>query len=175
MLEYVLSNGVHEMRLAQPHATVDEERVVRPRRRFGDGTTGGMGKLIRGSYDEAVEAVTRIQPSRCRRHRGRRGLRLCLVHRLHHGWRGGALGEKNKRRLRPVHLGQGLGKNNRVVLREPVLKQGIRHSDRDRRSAVGHQRGWLKPSVEAVPVNLCFDPGEDLVPDGRVHERLAAK
>ena len=59
----VMSDRVHQMRLAQPHATVNEERVVGTRRRFRDGAAGGMRELIRRSDDERVERVARAQAS----------------------------------------------------------------------------------------------------------------
>ena len=77
MLQDVLSDGVHQVRLAQSDPAVDEERVVRSRRRFGDGSTRGVRKLVRRSDDEGVEGVAKIQTAgagrRRRRWAGREG------------------------------------------------------------------------------------------------------
>src|SRR6188508_41923 len=50
------------MRLAETDAAVDEQRVVRTRRRFGDGAAGGMRELVGGSDDEGVEGVAGPEP-----------------------------------------------------------------------------------------------------------------
>ena len=53
--EDVLTDRMHQMRLAQSDATVDEQRVVRAGRCFGDRPAGRVGELIRRSDDERVE------------------------------------------------------------------------------------------------------------------------
>jgi hypothetical protein len=49
------------MRLAEAGAAVDEERVVRLRRRFGDCERGGMCESVRGADHEGVEGVLRVE------------------------------------------------------------------------------------------------------------------
>ena len=66
--EDVLPDRVHQMRLSQSHAAVDEQRVVRSRRRLGDRAARRMRELIRGADDEGVEGVAGIE-SRRPRHR----------------------------------------------------------------------------------------------------------
>ena len=64
MLEHVLTDRMHQVRLAKSHAAVDEQRVVRARRRFGDRAARGMRELIRRPDDERVEGVARIETAR---------------------------------------------------------------------------------------------------------------
>src|SRR3954470_11744970 len=40
MIEHVMTDGVHQMRLSKSHTAVDEQRVIRTRRRLGDGPAG---------------------------------------------------------------------------------------------------------------------------------------
>ena len=61
MLQHVVPDRVHQMRLAETHAAVDEERVVRARRGLGNGAAGRMRELIRRSDDERVERVAGVQ------------------------------------------------------------------------------------------------------------------
>ena len=58
---HLMTDGVHEVRLAHAHAAVEEERVVSLGGLLGDGHGGGAGELIAGSADEAVEGVARIE------------------------------------------------------------------------------------------------------------------
>ena len=62
VLQHVVADRVHQMRLAETHAAVDEQRVVGARRRFRDGAARRVRELIRRADDEGVEGVTRIQP-----------------------------------------------------------------------------------------------------------------
>ena len=67
-------DGVHQVRLAESDAAVDEERVVRPRRRLRHRARGGVGELVRRPDDERVERVARVQPDARRRVRRRRAV-----------------------------------------------------------------------------------------------------
>ena len=58
-----MRDRVHEMRLAEPDAAVEEERVVGAGRRFGDGAGRGVRELVRGADDEGVEGEARVQRS----------------------------------------------------------------------------------------------------------------
>ena len=62
VLKHVVPDRVHQVRLAQPDTAVDEQRVVRARRRFRDRAAGRVRELIRRSDDEGVERVARIEP-----------------------------------------------------------------------------------------------------------------
>ena len=71
VLHDVLPDGVHQVRLAEADAAVDEERVVGQRRRLGDGAAGRVGELVRRADDEGVEGVARVQALRGDRRRFR--------------------------------------------------------------------------------------------------------
>src|SRR5207344_671953 len=58
----VVTDGVHEMRLAESHTTIDEQWIVGPRRGLRHRAAGSVRKLVRRSDDECVEGVSRIQP-----------------------------------------------------------------------------------------------------------------
>ena len=47
VLQHVVPDRVHQVRLAETHAAVDEQRVVRARRRLGDRAARGVRELIR--------------------------------------------------------------------------------------------------------------------------------
>jgi hypothetical protein len=56
-----MTNRVEQVRLAKADAAIDEQGVVRARRKLRDGLRGGLGELVRRSDDEGVEGVVRIQ------------------------------------------------------------------------------------------------------------------
>ena len=56
----LLGDRVHQVRLAEADAAVEEERVVGARRRLRDGARRGVGELVGGSDDEGVEREARI-------------------------------------------------------------------------------------------------------------------
>ena len=56
-----VADGLEQMRLAEPHAAVDEQRVVGLDGRLGDRQARGLGELVRGADDERVEAVARVE------------------------------------------------------------------------------------------------------------------
>src|SRR6202012_3465692 len=58
---YLVPDSVHEVRLAETDATVEEERVVGLRRAFGDRFCRGPGELVSGAGDEAVEVVPWVE------------------------------------------------------------------------------------------------------------------
>ena len=64
VIEDVVPDGVHQMRLAESHAAVDEQRVVGARRRLGHRSGSGMRELIRRADDEGVERVARRETAR---------------------------------------------------------------------------------------------------------------
>src|SRR5687767_13848532 len=49
------SHRVHQVGLAHPHASVDEQRIVGAGRRCCHGLSGGVRKLITGTDHEVVE------------------------------------------------------------------------------------------------------------------------
>src|SRR5436305_8103875 len=63
---HILPDGLHQVGFAQPNAAVNEQWVVRARRRLRDGKTGGMRDFIVWGDDERLECVSRIQSwNRC--------------------------------------------------------------------------------------------------------------
>ena len=62
--QHVVPDRVHQVRLAESDAAVDEQRVVRARRRFGDRAAGGMRELVRRSDDERVERIAGREAAR---------------------------------------------------------------------------------------------------------------
>ena len=51
----IIADGVHDMRLAQPHAAVDEEGIIALARLFRDRLGGGIDELVALAHDEIVE------------------------------------------------------------------------------------------------------------------------
>ena len=58
---HLMADGVHQVRLAQAHAAVEEEWVVAVARCFGHGLGGRVGELGVVTDDERREAKTRIE------------------------------------------------------------------------------------------------------------------
>ena len=162
-----MPDGVHQVRLAQAHSAINEKRVVGPRRRFGHGTARRMRELVRGADNERVERIA--------------GARECRDRRLFdgglvfdHGFgdrdfrnerRAHVFRHEGDRRAGALDFREGLLDDRRVVFRQPVPEQRVRDAYTDSALAIGHEGRRLEPGVEAVPVDLRLDAGEDLVPD----------
>ena len=56
-----VADGVHEVRLAEADAAVEEERVVGVAGSLGDGEAGRVGELVGRADDEGAEGVARVQ------------------------------------------------------------------------------------------------------------------
>jgi hypothetical protein len=52
-----MSYGMQQMAFAQPHTSVDEQRVVTLPRILGNAQGGGVSQPVAGAYDEAVKSV----------------------------------------------------------------------------------------------------------------------
>ena len=79
-LPHVVRHGEQQMGLAQAHAPVDEDRVVRARGgSLGDGERRGMGELVARARDERLERVS-VGEGRRRQGLVQRGL-VCRGHR----------------------------------------------------------------------------------------------
>jgi len=52
-----------------------------------------------------------------------------------------------------------------IVFVEPVSKLGVGYENPDRVARLEKQSGWPKPGIEAMPVDLGFDPLEDFFPE----------
>ncbi len=162
-----MPDRVHQVRLAETDAAVDEQRVVRPRRRLRHRAAGRMRELVRRTDDEGVEGVAGSEPAR------RRPRRLVQARGRRRGpapatARAAGIGSSvtNGRRspCRSTSASASL-EDGRVVLGQPVPEERVRHPDAQRAAVVGHEDGRLEPGVEAVPVDLGLDAGKDLVPD----------
>ena len=58
----VVADRVQQVRLAEPGAAVDEQRVVGLGRRLGDGDRGGVREAVGRADDERLEHVLRVEP-----------------------------------------------------------------------------------------------------------------
>lgn len=65
ILEQAVADGVYEVRLADAHPAIDEQRIVAARRHLGYRQRRSVGQLIRRAYDITVEREPRVQPG-CR-------------------------------------------------------------------------------------------------------------
>src|SRR5262245_61563760 len=111
-----VTDGLEEVRFPEPHAPVDEQRVIRDDGRLRDRQAGGLGKLIRGADDECLEAVTGIEVG-WRRGRERYGGR----------WkRRGAVDREDQLRSRTGDGGDGGGQGLKVALLEVLTEKLIR-------------------------------------------------
>jgi hypothetical protein len=54
-------DGVHQVRLAQAHAAVEEQRVERHVAAFGDAARGGLGQFVGLADDEVLEGEVRVE------------------------------------------------------------------------------------------------------------------
>ena len=141
-----------------------------PRRRLSDRAARGVRELIRRPDDERVEGVAGIES-------GRSGHRRCgaatwsdvrrfIGARARSGGVGAAaIGDEIDGEVRPLHLRHRLADHSGIVLGQPVLEQGVRHPTVTAAPIFRHEAGRLEPSVEAVPIHLGFDTGQNLVPE----------
>ena len=63
-----MSDRVHQMRFAETHAAVQEQRIVRHARRFDDRERRRVREVVGLADDEGFERVARIQRQRIQRH-----------------------------------------------------------------------------------------------------------
>ena len=169
-VEQVLADRVHQVRLAESHAAVEEQRVVGAGGRLGDRDRGGVRELVRRADDERRERVARVQAARRRRLRfrgsglvgydGRFGRRIRSRSR-------GSLRVEDEGNLQSaaLDLARRLGNDAGVVLGEPVAAEDARHPDGDPLAVVRDERGRLEPGTEAALVDLGLDSRQDLRPD----------
>ena len=135
MLHHVVADRVHQVRLAEADAAVNEQRVVRARRRFRNRAARRVRKLIRRPDDEGVEGVARNQAAGSLRsaalvHSGADGLvgaaigspaaRSGAGASLARGSSAaGAVGHEHQFHVRAADVAQRLGEHDRVVLGQP--------------------------------------------------------
>ena len=169
MLQHVLPDGVHQVRLAESHAAVDEQRVVGAGRRLGDGAAGRVGELVRRADDEGVERVAGVEAAE-------RGGRLRVLGRLGRllggrlafcGGRRGpvAVGQDPDRARVAADLGQRLVQHRRVVPEQPVLEIHVGDADGHELRRFREELAGLEPGDERVPVHLGLDPPQHPLPD----------
>ena len=172
-----MADRVHQMRLAESHAAVDEQRVVGPRRRFGHGAARRMRELVRGSDDEGVEGVARRKAARRARHdvvRARKRPMGLPAHGLGPLGGVGVLGDERHHAPLTIDFGERLVEDDRVVLVQPVAEERVRHPDAQQMPVVGDKRRRLEPGRINMLVDFGFDAGKDLVPDAAGHVRACA-
>ena len=166
----VLADGVHQVRLAEADAAVDEQRVVGPRGGLGDGAGGRVGELVRRSDDELLEGVALLV---LRRRSGggfgrvRRGRGVPL----RGGRRRGIVGDQRDGRPRPAQLVGGLPDDPGVVAGQPLLEAVVGNQHGDGVVVVLDEPRGLEPGVEDVPADLVLDTRQDLVPEVARHWR----
>ena len=61
VLQDHMSDGMHQMCLAQSDASVYEKRIVHFTRRFSNGQRCGVGEIVIASHDKGVKCIFRIQ------------------------------------------------------------------------------------------------------------------
>jgi hypothetical protein len=61
VLQAGMTDGVQQVRFAQPHVAVDKQRVVRAAGVIGHRARGGVGQLIAAAHHEGGKNITRIQ------------------------------------------------------------------------------------------------------------------
>ena len=127
-----------------------------------------MRELVRGADDERVEGIARAENAEVGL--GGVGRGLLFGDRLRdrdlgHERRAQVFGHEGDRRTGALDFRQRFLDDRRVVLGQPVAEERVGDADADRAVAIGHESGRLEPGVEAVPVDLRLDAGEDLVPD----------
>jgi len=183
MRQHVVTDRMHQVRLAKTHTTVEEQRIVGTRWGFSHRTTSGVRELVRGSNDERVEDVAGTQASRLgwgTRKGAIRSFRRCRpVGFSSRGDRGGGLrsfgstvSDESELGALAADFGQGLGQDPVVVLCQPVDDHRVGDPNRDLRPSVAEQRGLAKPGVVAIAVDFGLDPRKHLVPDGPAHRQI---
>jgi len=61
LAQNIVTDGVHQVGLAKPHAAVEEQRVVRVRRQFRDREARRVGEPVGRADDERVKRILRVQ------------------------------------------------------------------------------------------------------------------
>ena len=159
-----VADGVHQVRLAQADAAVQEERVVGVARALGDRQARGMGEAVGRADDEVAERVARVEadrpalraadPARLEAH-----LRAGAALALRRGWR--RLGSVSTRSdgddladleldVHAVadHARQRLADQRPVAGLQPVLGEAVGDGDAEAAVVDGDERGVLEPGLE---------------------------
>ena len=162
----LLRDRVHQVRLSEADAAVQEERVVGARGRFGDGARRGVRELVGGADDEGVEREARV-PGHGRA--ARREARRSPSRRRD----GGLVGAEASKRI------SSPGKPAAVGLARRAARRGATRSSRRRRaraprpsgparSAAASKSTWrVGPNqvFSSFGIELALDLLEDGAPD----------
>ncbi len=170
-LDHGVGNGVHQVGLAKPGLTVEEERVVGLPRRLRHGQSGGVGKVVVRPHHEVREDVLRIEhgPGARRRAGGRRSAEHVL---LFVGLETDHL-EGHAGRVCAEFL-QGALDDVGVVRSQPVAREGVRHADVVSAVFDSQRLDLLEPGAKLHLRDLFPNAHEDIVPDSLILARHGA-
>ena len=169
-----MTNGVKQVGFAQADRAVNEKRIIGASRRVSHSGGGGVGKLtIHPSY-KGFEGVTADQLSR-----ERLGLffSFCLQEMVFGGGSGPILGPHHiKTDFYLTANGQGgaLAELIEVVFFDPVLVDGVFHSENQAAGLIAQGDNGGEPAVKSVRGDYFFKFATDFDPDFRriVHSFL---
>ena len=160
----VVADRVEQVGLAEARVAVDEERVVRLGRCFGDGDGGGVREAVGLADDEVVERVLRVQ-ARLVAHGAR------LLHRRLDARGGRLIGElmvhdNAERGDLAAGLRETLHERNPQTLVDLGRGEVVGHIQVQRRAhhTGGHRQGEEAVQLRGDTVVICQDL-EHLVPD----------
>jgi len=147
--EHLVADGVHEVRLAEAHSTVEEERVVGVPGSLGDRQAGRVRQPVGRTDDEGAEGVARVEadgrplaPDPGRLQADRAGILGAFAHRR------GCLADLELDGHAVAHdASQRLADQRAVAGLQPVLGEAV--GDRHPEAAVIHlhQRGVAQPRL----------------------------
>ena len=139
----VLADRLHQVRLAQPDAAVNEERIVGAGRRLRDRETRRVRDLVVRTDDERLESVARIQAESAGAGSSRRAADRFRFLDFSGGTASSfrrparSAGERELYRARPIESGLDRGlQRGHVVTLDPELVDIIRDAKRER--FIGH-------------------------------------
>ena len=157
LLLHIVADGVHEVGLAQAHAAVDEQRVVRVRRGLSHRQRRRMGEAVAAAHHEGVEGVLGVELHGARVHGGV-GLPGVLVLILR-------LGEDFHAHGLSRHLGQARSDQRRVAVGDHHLHV-LQGDDQRQHIAVQGLGGQVRldPGLVGGPVQLRLELLAGLVP-----------
>jgi hypothetical protein len=143
----VVPDGVHEVRLAQAHAAIQEERVVALGGDLGHRARRGVGELIGGADDEALECVLGVEDGE--------GRRFLVGRRRGFGLRGRLrVAVEEDVDFSPPELVEGLRNDAVIVLGQPILELGVGHAHVEGGALEAEGRRRPEPGGEAVAVDF---------------------
>ena len=173
----VMGDGVHQVRLAQAHAAIQEQGVEAHRPALGHAARGGMGQFVGFADDEIAECVSRIQRRAqigaghadgcggCGGCDGAHGLGRCC--RGGTGTAGCLLGHDLE--AQAFHGGAMAAELAQDILGEvtihPVRDEAGRTGEMGNARIHAGQAQGLDPMVEIVRSHACFKRGACLAPD----------